>query len=165
MTDNTIFREFSLGPGEIFIAPGKVSAEKLFDAANKAGDTEGGCVLKYEYKSKELYDVWGNLASTLRFGEKVSVTGKLRRIGAAALSALISGDGKSGGRGQVSVMVLCPLPDGEYFRLYLRGAVPDRAVFTVKEGGTAEFAFSCGMDLSEPEFSVNGIFGKGGDGR
>ncbi len=162
MADIITLREFSLGPGEVYMAPGRVSAGELYDITKKAGDTEGGCVLKYEYRTKELYDVRGNLATTLKFGEKLTVTGRLKRITENTLPMIISGDRSMGGRGQVSVLLLCPLPDGECFRLYVRGGVTDGAVFNVKEGGCVEFSLTCGKELADPEFCMRSVFSERG---
>lgn len=157
MSENTILKEYSLGPGEVYMAPGKVDEGELYHIANKIGDTEGGCVLRYEYKLKELYDVWGDLVTALRFGEKVTVEGRLRRIFGSALPTIISGDRSSGGRGVVSVLLVCPLPRGECFRLYARGGMPNGATFLLREGGGIEFSITCGKDLSDPRFCMKSL--------
>lgn len=153
-------KEFSLGAGEIYVAPGTVSEGELYDDRRRAGYTDGGCILTYEYKTKELFDTEGNLSATLKFGEKLTVKGTLRRIAESALPVIITGDSHLGGRGRLSVLLVCPLPDGQMFKLYVRGGVPVGTVFNVKEGGGAEFSFTCGKGFENPEFTVKSVFPK-----
>lgn len=161
MPEAVELKEYSLGAGALYVAPGIVSEKELYNDTKRAGYTEGGCTLAYEYKIKELYDVEGNLSATLKFGEKLTVKGTLRRIADNVLPTMISGDSHLGGRGRLSVLLVCPLPDEEVFKLYVRGAVPAGALFNVKDGGGMEFSFVCGKDFKNPEFIMKRNFPEG----
>lgn len=140
--------EFALGPGRVYIAGGRVDEEEMSARGVCAGVTEGGCALVYSYRTKELLSVDGEAAGMLRFGETVTVKGRLCRIGARAME-LITG-------GTVSVLLECPLPDGDVFTVYLRGGIPTGVKFTAAAGGGLDFELTCGRGLSHPRLRMKG---------
>lgn len=151
MMDNSEVRGFALGPGKIFAAEGKIAEDVLESKKYLVGEARDTCTLRYEYKTKELYDTDGNVAATLRFGEKVRVSGNLDRMIPDALPVIL---GKAGGKGALSVLLVCPLPGGEAFRLYLNGGVGSSAGFEVKEGGRVKFDLLFGGEVSMPKFCL-----------
>lgn len=151
MTEQAVTKEFSLGSGELYVAGGSVPQNELEINGIKAGVTDGGCVLNYEYRIKELYDTAGNTAAILKYGEKAKVKGRLCRISPEVLPIIASGDGKTGGTGELSMLLVCPLSDGDSFRLYLRGGIPTGTVIVAADGGGIDFELTCGGDLSNPE--------------
>ena len=158
MNEKIVNKEFSLGPGSLYIAGGRTSERDLELSGIKAGDTDGGCVIKYEYKTKEICDIGGVTAAILRYGEKVKVSGRLLRISSAALPLLMS-DGGEEGCGVLSALFICPLPDGDYFRMYLSGGALTGCTFKSSAGGGLDFEITCGNGLSKPEFVYSGADG------
>lgn len=154
MTDNKDIREYALGTGTLYVAGGRVPEGVLESGSHKVGETKDSCILKYECDTKELFDIDGNIVTVLRYGEKVRVKGCVGRIFSGALSSVLSGDIGMGGRGTVSVLLVCPLPNGEDFRLYLCGAVRTTATFAVSAGGGLEFELVYGGDVPSPKFSM-----------
>lgn len=154
MTENKEIKEYALGTGTLYVAGGRVSEALLESDTYKTGETKGSCILKYECDTKELFDIEGNIVTVLRFGEKVRVRGSVGRIFPDALSSVLSGDRGMGGRGTVSVLLVCPLPNGEAFRLYLCGAVRTVATFNVSAGGGFDFDLVYGGDVSNPRFCM-----------
>ena len=155
MNEKIINKEFYLGPGSLYIAEGRTSERELELSGIKAGDTDGGCVIKYEYKTKELCDIGGDTAAILRYGEKVKVSGRLVRISSAALPLLMSGGGEEG-CGVLSALFICPLPDGDFFRVYLNGGTSTGYTFKSVAGGGLDFELICGRGCSKPEFVYSG---------
>ena len=151
MNEKSVNKEFSLGPGSLYIAKGKTSERELELSGIKAGDTDGGCVIKYEYKTKELCDIGGDTAAILRYGEKVKVSGRLLRISSSALPLLMSGGGEEGS-GVLSALFICSLPDGDFFRMYLSGGTSTGYTFKSVAGGGLDFELACGKGCSKPEF-------------
>lgn len=149
MTEQTVTREFSLGSGEVYIAGGSVPQSELEAKGIRAGVTDGGCVLSCEYRVKELYDTDGRTAAVIKYGEKARVKGRLCRISPEALPLIVSGDRGTGGTGEVSVLLICPLTGDESFRLYLRGGIPTGTVISAADGGGLDFELMCGGDLSD----------------
>ena len=139
---------------ELFRA-GKIPEDLLEREENLVGEAKDSCTLRYEYKTKELLDVEGKVAATVRFGERVRVSGILERVIPKMIPAVLGR-----GAGALSVLLVCPLPGGEDFRLYVNGGIGDGARFDLKEGGRVHFDLLFGGDVPMPEFG----FRKGGDG-
>ena len=142
--------EFSIGPCEIYVAGGRRTAEEMEDVRYRAGDMLGGCELRYEYKQRELYDVDGNIAGTLRYGEKARLKGKLCSISREAFGLL----GKA--RGGVSVLVVCPLDEEEVLRFHMHGAVTSGLSLKLCDVGSAEFELCFGRGVARPGFAFTG---------
>ena len=152
MTNEVIhIDEFTLGPGEIYIRPGRVPQDEMEDYMYKAGDLMGGCNLKYEYSVRDLYDVNGEIAGTLRYGEKLSLTGKLCCILKDALATLTR---KRGSR--MSVLVVSPVSETEALRIFMEGAVVTALDFGMSDLSTVEFEIRCGRGESRPAFRLGG---------
>lgn len=162
MTEKKI-SEFSLGAGVMYICRGNVPEAEMERYSRKAGDTEKGLSLTYEYKTRELYDVEGNSAGILRYGERLTVKGKLCRIIADSFKAMMSKDAVYGGTSELTVLLVCPLPEDESFRLYLRGAVPTGMTFAVADGGGLDFELVCGKGVKHPVFCLKDESATGGD--
>ncbi len=149
-------KEFALGTAVLYAAPGIVPERELEDMDYRIGEARDGCRLTYECKTKELFDIDGNAAATLRFDEKAKFRGKLTRIFASGMPVLFSGLMKRSGRGTVSMLIKCPLPDGEHLRFYMVGGVMLGASFDMKEGGCAEFEMIFGKDAGMPRLILKG---------
>lgn len=151
MQKQTYVRTFALGPGTLYVLPGRASRDALRESGVRAGDTERGCVLKYDYKQKELCSIDGEVAATLKYGGKASVTGKIVRILPEALETLMFGDRNSGG--EVSMLLVCKLPDNGEFSLYARGGTGSPRLL-LRDGGGLEFEFVCGENFVMPELKL-----------
>ena len=143
--------EFTLGPGEIYVRPGKVPQEQMEEYMYKAGDLMDGCNLKYEYSVRDLYDVDGNIAGTLRYGEKLRLRGKLCCILKDALATLTGGGGT-----KMSVLVVCPVSDTEALRIFLEGAAVTALNIGMSDLSTVEFEIRGGRGESRPVFRLTG---------
>lgn len=150
--DNTETKEFALGPATLYIAGGRVSESELESSVHKAGDTDGGLQLKYESKLRELYDVEGNPAGTLRYGERLRLRGRLCRITPAAMTCFSR-------KGAVSVLIVCPLPDGDQLRLHIKGGIPTDTLFDASFGGGVSFEILFGRGAEHPTLRLAGETG------
>lgn len=145
-------KTFSLGAGTLYVLPGRVTSAALRRSGVRAGDTEDGCSLRYDYRQKQLYDADGNVAATIKYGGKAYVTGKIVRISPDAMETLMFGDRRTGG--EVSMLLVYRLPDDEEFSLYARGVVGSSRL-TMRDGtGGLEFEFVCGEDFVQPKLSL-----------
>ena len=152
MNDNngiTRIREFAPGPGTIYVKRGRCPESMLEDYRFKLGDTDGGCRLTYEYKTRTLYDVEGNAAASLRYGEIMRIKGRLCRILADALPCLTAED-------TLTVLLVCPLPEGDSFRVCFSGTVT-YAGFDASADGGADFEITCGKGAERPTFKISGV--------
>ena len=143
--------EFVLGPGEIYIRPGKVPQDEMEKYMYKAGDLMGGCSLKYEYSIRELYDVNGDIAGTLRYGEKLKLKGKLCCILGKAFDSLVKG-----GAAHLSVLVVSPVAGGEALRIFMEGAVVTALDMGMSDLSEISFEIRCGRGETKPVFEIGG---------
>jgi len=151
MTNNTTTEEFAIGPGEIYLASGDVSEDVLEDPRYKAGDVENGCILRYEYKLRELFDVEGNAVKLLRFGETLRFRGKLCRVKDSAFRSITAG-----GSAGLTVLIICPVADGENLRFLMRGVVTTAAGVKMGHGGSVDFEMCGGSGEGRPRFTLTG---------
>lgn len=152
MNDNngiTRIREFAPGPGTIYVKRGRVPESEMEDYSFKLGDTDGGCRITYEYKTRTLYDVEGNAAATLRYGELMRIKGRLCRILGDALPCL-TGDDK------ITFLLVCPLPGGDSFRVCFSGGIVSFAGFDAADKGGVDFEITCGKGAESPTFKISG---------
>lgn len=152
-------REFAIGTALLYGAHGVVPEMMLDSLEHRIGEARDGCRLTYECKTKELYDLDGNTATILRFDERARLKGRFTRIFADALPMLFPELMKNGENGKVSMLIKCPLPDGDALRFYLTGGVILGSSFDLKEGGNAEFELIFGKDAGKPRL----IIGRGGE--
>jgi len=139
---------FTLGVGTVYAARGRVDERALESETYRTGDTDGACTLVYDYKTKELLDVEGKSAGILRYAEKVTVKGKIRRLTDAGMKTVLEGGE------MLSVLLVCPLPGGDSFRLHLKGGVCRGVSFGITDGGGMEFEFTCRRGLVHPRLSL-----------
>lgn len=152
---NETVSEFALTSGELYLASGAVEKKDMRRPENYAGPTRGGVRVKYTARVSEIFDEDGNVAATLRYGERTCVSGTLARISPRLLSVLIGSDaenivpsadgsaelalsGERAHRNTLSFLLICPLDGGEEFQLYLRSSAPSEAVMelgTCSENG------------------------------
>lgn len=143
-----IENEFALAPGKLYLCAGNVPKNEMQRKENYAGPTRGGVKVKYSAKKKEILDTDGNTVATVRYGEKVTVSGSLARITPHIIAELIGADGENvSNEGTVKLSsdkpsmscltfyLVCPIEDGEEFEVYLRSGVASSATFSL---GTAD---------------------------
>ena len=143
------------------------------------GPTRGGVKVKYTARVSEIFDEDGNVAATLRYGERTCVSGTLARISPRLLSVLIGSDaenivpsadglsadgsavlalsGERAHRNTLSFLLICPLDGGEEFQLYLRSSAPSEAVMelgTCSENGIS-FSVTSESGLTGKRASVS----------
>lgn len=145
----TKIREFAPGPGTIYVKGGNVPESEVEDYRYKLGDTDGGCRIIYEYKTRTLYDVDGNAAATLRYGETMRIKGRLCRLLTDALPCLT-------GDHAVTALLVCPLPDGDRLRLCMRGSAVSFVGFDAAANGGADFEILCGRGADIPKLTIRG---------
>lgn len=148
--------EFTLGPGVLYIGNKDMREDELEAYEYKFGDTDNGCTLEYEYKVRELFDIEGNAAAILRYGEMMRIRGKLCRVLSDSLRLVCDGGRVFGGTSGLAVLLVCPLPDGEALRLYAKGVIPKSLSFGAKMGGGLEFEFVYGKGTKYPRFCLKG---------
>lgn len=130
--------------------------------------------VKYTARVSEIFDEDGNVAATLRYGERTCVSGTLARISPRLLSVLIGSDaenivpsadgsavlalsGERAHRNTLSFLLICPLDGGEEFQLYLRSSAPSEAVMelgTCSENGIS-FSVTSESGLAGKRASVS----------
>ena len=141
--ENTETKEFATGPAALYMAGGRIPEAVLESPEYAAGTTDGGLRLSYSSKTRELYDVEGNSAGTLRYGESLKINGKLCRLTAAAVNCFAE-------KRSLSVLVVCPLPDGDQLRLYLKGGLASSTTLDASLGGTTSFEIIFGRGVEHP---------------
>ena len=111
---NETVSEFALTSGELYLASGAVEKKDMRRPENYAGPTRGGVKVKYTARVSEIFDEDGNVAATLRYGERTCVSGTLARISPRLLSVLIGSDAEN----------IVPSADGlsENVRIEIRSA-------------------------------------------
>lgn len=147
--NNTTTEEFAIGAGEIYIASGNVAGDELESPRYKAGDVENGCILRYEYKLRELYDVEGNPVKLLRFGETIRFRGKLCRVTQSALRSITDG-------GKLSVLISCPAAEGENLRFLMHGVTVSACAVNMGHSGSLDFEMCGGAGERRPRFTITG---------
>lgn len=161
-TEHKRIEEFTLGPGVIYIGNGNMGEKALEKYEYKLGDTDNGCVLEYEYKVRELFDMEGNIVGILRYGEKMHIRGRLCRVMSDSLNAVSDESSVFGGTSRLAVLFVCPLPDGESLRLFVKGVIPKHFSFSAGNRGGLEFEFICGKGTKYPKFCLKGDSFTGG---
>ena len=176
---NETVSEFALTSGELYLASGAVEKKDMRRPENYAGPTRGGVRVKYTARVSEIFDEDGNVAATLRYGERTCVSGTLARISPRLLSVLIGSDaenivpsadglsadgsavlalsGECAHRNTLSFLLICPLDGGEEFQLYLRSSAPSEAVMelgTCSENGIS-FSVTSESGLTGKRASVS----------
>ena len=153
-------RIFALDAGRLYVARGDVDAEELRTPACYAGPTDGGITLSYTSEVYEITDDRGCVIDTIPYGEKTTVSGKLARFQTRVLAGLTGCPRRTaegsvsvtlGGRGtsrrqSVSVLLVCPLPDGEEFTLYARCAADSGASLRFSKEHSGAISFSLTAD-------------------
>ena len=153
-------KTFALDAGRLYVAAGDVDAEELRKPAFYAGPTDGGVNLSYTSEVYEITDDRGCVIDTITYGEKTTVTGKLARFQSRVLAGLtgcpryaddgsvsVTLGGRAAARRQtVSVLLVCPLPDGEEFTLYARCAADSGATMRFSKEHSGAIGFSVTAD-------------------
>lgn len=112
---------FGLGAGRLYIAPLSVSEEEARSLKWYAGPTKGGVTLAYRAKTHDITAWDGSLARSVRYGERIRLTGRLARLyprvlatatgsPAAADAVLLGGRLPQGRHPRLRVMLICELP-------------------------------------------------------
>jgi len=156
MADQTLENAYALDAGKLYIASGNLSEAELRQDKYYAGETLDGCRVKYTAKVHEITNDAGEVIDRVRYGEKMTVSGSLKKIRLTCLAALcgcrsqfdsrshhISPGAKSarGKKGLVSAMIVCPLPDETEFSLYVRGSATSGADMTLSNDRTGGIGF------------------------
>ena len=113
---------FGLGAGRLYIAPADVPEERARTLAYYAGPTKDGVNISYSAKIHEITDYDGRLIRSLRYGERITVKGRLARLHPQVLSAAtgspyagqilaLGARGDAGRLSRVRVTLVCALPD------------------------------------------------------
>lgn len=147
--DNCRSEEYALTPGVLRLISGRWDRDEVEKNGVYAGRTADGCTLRYEYSEKVLYDTAGEVAGTLRYGERAVLEGRLSTVTPEAAGILTEG-------GTLSANLACPLPDGEELCVHVTGAMPRGVAFAMKEGGGVSFTLSCGRGYTSPRVSFGG---------
>lgn len=112
---------FGLGAGRLYIAPLSVSEEEARSLKWYAGPTKGGVTLAYTAKTHDVTGWDGSLSRSIRYGERIRLTGKLSRLYPRVLAAatgspsgadavLLGGRLPEGRHPRLRVMLVCELP-------------------------------------------------------
>lgn len=146
---------FGLGPGRLYIAPVGVGEEELFTMPWYAGPTKDGMTLSYCAKIHDITDYYGTLVRSVRYGERITLEGKLSRIYPAAICRAVGADPRTGeipfgavGDGgrclQLRVGILCPLPaqaGGGEMRFLMRTSASVEAVVSLSAQRDSSVSF------------------------
>ena len=158
-------RKFSLPAGRLYVGEGILTEEALRVPGNYAGPTDGGVLVTVSASLWEIRDEQGALADTIRWGETTAVSGRLNRFSASMLGRILGragscdlAEGENGRRSLLSVLLVCPLPNGEEFTVTARCAPSGNTDFSLAGGTKRGIGFvlrtGCGvsaMTLREPD--------------
>lgn len=153
---------YGVGDGKLYIATGRLTEAQLRREKYLAGESEGGCRLTYSARSFPIKDIHGKVVTTLRYGEKTVISGRLRRLDVGVLAALTGctversdyrdtlclGDGGNERR-EVSALLVCPLPDGDELAVMIHGAAIsgiDMRLDVNRDSSASFEIISCGDD-------------------
>lgn len=114
---------FGLGPGRLYLAPAEVSEADARHLRYYAGPTKDGVTLSYSARIHEITDYAGKLVRSLRYGERITLTGKMSRLQPKVLSEMIGAPYENGTLApgalpfagklmRVRVVLVCALPGG-----------------------------------------------------
>jgi len=131
---------FGLGPGRLYIAPPEMSEKEAMSLACYAGPTKDGVTLFTESRIHEITDADGVLIRSIRYGERLRLTGKFSRLYPQVIARalgleehgteILFGQYGKGGRGaRLRVVLVCTLPE---------------------EAGGAEMRFSMTAGITSP---------------
>lgn len=152
---------YGVGDGKLYIASGRLTEAQLRSQEYLAGESEGGCRLTYSAKSFPIKDIHGKVVTTLRYGEKTVISGRLRRLDVRVLAALTGCTvertanrdtlclGGSSERREVSALLVCPLPGGDELSIIAHGAAVggvDMRLDVSRDSAAAFEIISCGDD-------------------
>ena len=155
-TEFTYESAYALDAGKLYVASGSVSEENMRAEQYFAGDTDGGCRVKYTAKVKDIVNDAGEIVDRVRYGETMSVSGKLKKMRLTSLAALCGcrlitaqrshklspgSQGMRGKKGIVTALIVCPLPDGGEFTTYLRGSASSGADLMLSSDRSSGIAF------------------------
>lgn len=112
---------FGLGAGRLYVAPASTPEAEMHSLNYYAGPTKGGVQLSYAAKIHEITDYAGVLVRSIRYGERVRLSGRMARLYprvlAAASGSRLTGDElfpgaltAAGRSARVRVLLVCPLP-------------------------------------------------------
>jgi hypothetical protein len=87
---------FGLGAGRLYIAPATVSEADATSLTYYAGPTKGGVTLSYTAKTHDILGWGGEVVRTIRYGDRLKLTGRLSRLYPRVLAAATSGTLKEG---------------------------------------------------------------------
>ncbi len=146
MTETTTY---TLGAARLYIAPAEVPEGEATSLKYYAGPTSGGVRLTYTPRLHEVKNWAGDTVTSIRYGEKITLTGKLSRLYPRVLAAATGSvytdgtvyPGKSRRLARVRVVLLCDIPDeaggGEAVFSFLAAAASPAAVHLLptKDGG------------------------------
>ena len=142
MADNSFESAYALDAGKLFIAAGNISEDNMRQERYYAGDTDGGCRVKYTAKVRDITNDAGEVVDRVRYGETMTVSGRMKKIRLTSLAALCGcrsqfgtrshkldagASGMRGKKGIVSALIVCPLPDGGEFTTYIKGSASSGA--------------------------------------
>lgn len=113
---------FGLGAGRLYVAPVSTPEAEMHSLKYYAGPTSGGAELSYSAKIHEITDYAGTLVRAIRYGERISLRGRMARLYPRVLAAatgspltenaLFPGGVTESGRGaRVRVLLVCALPE------------------------------------------------------
>lgn len=112
---------YGLGAGRLYIAPWHVSEEEARSLKWYAGPTKGGVTMAYSAKVHEIKGWGGEIVRSVRYGEKITLTGKLSRLYPRVLAAAVGapieantvhlgGKTNEGRHARLRVILVCALP-------------------------------------------------------
>ncbi len=153
---------YALGAGRLYIAPIGTPDTEMRSLKWYAGPTKGGVTLKYTAKEHEIYGWGGELVRTVRYGEKITLTGKLARLYPRVLSAatgapsegtsvLLGGKTDEGRHARVRVVLVTEIPEraggGEVvFEMRCAASSAMTAAFSPDRDSAWEFALTAQRD-------------------
>ncbi len=149
---------FGLGAGRLYIAPATVSEAEATALTYYAGPTKGGVTLAYTAKTHEILGWGGEVVRSIRYGERLRLTGKLSRLYPRVLAAATGGTLRDGavtfGGGptrRVRVVLVTDLPEkaggGEtVFSFIAAAASPFTLSLTPSHDSAWEFSLTAETD-------------------
>lgn len=113
---------YALGAGRLYIAPWGTPDDEVRSLKWYAGATKGGVTLAYTAKTHEIYGWGGELVRTVRYGEKIRLSGKLARLYPRVIAAatgsplnsaeiLLGGKTDEGRHARVRVVLVSEIPE------------------------------------------------------
>ncbi len=164
---------FALGAGRLYIAPWGTADTEIRSLKWYAGQTKGGVTLAYAAKTHEIYGWGGELLRTVRYGERIRLTGRLARLYPRVIAAatgspvsgqavLLGGECGEGRHRSVRVLLVSEIPEragGGEVVFDMRAAASSGLSLSLTPDRDSAWEFQLSAERDDAGFSGRLVFG------